>query len=310
MATSSTGSQTTENQDTETLDTYNIPGSLKFVISNIKIIANNPLSSDNYTIWRSQVLKLLTANGFLPYIQTSTPIPDRLKIQPDGTTATNPKYSEWVLIDQNLAADICSTVSPAILPYVINLTTTATIWSTLERRLQSSNRSRVIQLKNELHNLQMKNDTMSQYLTTVKSIVDNIAAAGSVLDQEDIILYTLNGLPASYNAFKTLIRTMLHPIDLDDLYSLLISEEINIQADSVRQISVSDPSLALYANRGKGRRGRDRSTNQQNRSTNSNSLQCQICNKGDTQHTIVGIVSIQPIIPQILNPILHHPIER
>ncbi|KAL0925490.1 hypothetical protein M5K25_003827 [Dendrobium thyrsiflorum] len=67
----------------------------------------------------------------------------------------------------------------------------------------------------------MKNLTMSQYLTNIKSIVDNIAVAGSVLDSEDILLYMLNGLPASYNAFKTSIRTMLHPIGSDDLYSLI-----------------------------------------------------------------------------------------
>ncbi|KAL0918373.1 hypothetical protein M5K25_010377 [Dendrobium thyrsiflorum] len=220
---------------------YLIPAALKFVISNIKIIVPTQLSPDNYSIWRSQVLKLLTANGFYDFLLPSASPPTQYLTLSDGAQEPNPKYHEWVLVDQNLAAAVCSTISPAILPYVIHLDSTAAVWSTIERRLHSSNRSRVIQLKNELHNLQMKTLTMSQYLTQIKTIVDNITASGAVLDQEDILLYTLNSLPPSYNAFKTAIRTMLHPIDLDTIYSLLINEEINIQAEALQHLSVADP---------------------------------------------------------------------
>lgn len=64
---------------------------------------------------------------------------------------------------------------------------------------------------------------MTEYLSEIKGKVDLIAASGSSIPIKDVIYYTLNGLPASYNAFKTLIRTNLHPISLDDLYSLLCS---------------------------------------------------------------------------------------
>lgn len=81
--------------------------------------------------------------------------------------------------------------------------------------------------------------------------MDNNAAAGAVLDQEDIIIYTLNSLPQSYNAFKTSIRMMLNPIDLDNIYSLLISEEINLQAEALRIVSIADSSTLLYSHRGR-----------------------------------------------------------
>ncbi|PKU86910.1 Retrovirus-related Pol polyprotein from transposon TNT 1-94 [Dendrobium catenatum] len=126
----------------------------------------------------------------------------------------------------------------------------------------------------------MKNLTMAQYLIEIKNIVDNIAAAGSKVDTEDIILYILNGLPSSYQAFKTLIRTNLQPISLDDLYSLLISEEINIQADSIKQVTITDQSTALYSARGRGRRGRGRSGHQTTKGRSSTTvITCQICNK-------------------------------
>ncbi|PKU82537.1 Retrovirus-related Pol polyprotein from transposon TNT 1-94 [Dendrobium catenatum] len=72
---------------------------------------------------------------------------------------------------------------------------------------------------------------MLQYVSDIKHRVDAIRAAGSNIEDEDIVLYTLNGLPTSYNAFKTAIRTKKHTIHLDELYSLLCSEEVNITGD-------------------------------------------------------------------------------
>lgn len=92
--------------------------------------------------------------------------------------------------------------------------------------------------------MSMKSSTMQQYLSEIKNLVDNIVAAVSIIDSEDIILYTLNGLPSSYQSFKTVIRTTLMPISLDDFYSLLCSEEINLATKNLK-ISTPDPHLAL-----------------------------------------------------------------
>ncbi|KAI0491471.1 hypothetical protein KFK09_025731 [Dendrobium nobile] len=152
----------------------------------------------------------------------------------------------WRLIDKNLISALFSTISPAVLPYVITSTTAQEVWAVLERRLQSSNRSRVLQLKNELHHIQMKNQTMQQYLAQVKNIVDNIAASGTKIDPEDIVLYILNGHPVTYNSFKTYIRASSLPADLDALYSLLCSEEIHINQE-IKNDQLST-TAAYYAN--------------------------------------------------------------
>ncbi|KAI0507419.1 hypothetical protein KFK09_013544 [Dendrobium nobile] len=273
-----------------------IPSSLKFLISNIKTIVPIQLSNDNYATWRSQIWKLFRANNYSSFLDQTTVIPSRTIIDSTGTSIINEAYCRWVLADQNLAAAICSTISASILPYVLNLDNCADIWSTLERRLQATNRSRVIQLKNELHHITMGQQTMLQYLTNIKTLVDNIAAAGSPIDNEDILLYTLNGLPPQYQAFKTSIRTTLTPVALEDLYSLLLSEEINLSTDLAKEQSNPNTQTALYTNRSRGRgrgrsnsfsRGRNTSNNQPNSSSNQNTstapVFCQIC--GKRRHT-------------------------
>lgn len=67
----------------------------------------------------------------------------------------------------------------------------------------------------------MKNQIMTQNLIEIKTIVDHIIVAGSVVDVEDIIMYSLNSLLSIYNPFKTSIRTKLTLVSLEDLYMLI-----------------------------------------------------------------------------------------
>ncbi|KAI0511174.1 hypothetical protein KFK09_011799 [Dendrobium nobile] len=206
-----------------------LPTTLKFIISNIKNLIPNTLTADNYAMWRTQIFQHLSANGYADHL-TGKMLPP--------SDPTSSVYAQWRLVDNNLISALFSTISPAILPYVITSATAHEVWAILERRLQSSSRSRIIQLKNELHHIQMNNQTMQQYLAQVKNMVDNIAASGTKIDPEDITLYILNGLPATYNSFKTYIRSSSLPADLDALYSLLCSEEIHINQD----IKCHDPT--------------------------------------------------------------------
>ncbi|KAL0918341.1 hypothetical protein M5K25_010345 [Dendrobium thyrsiflorum] len=97
---------------------------------------------------------------------------------------------------------LLSTISSSVLPYILHLSTSREIWKTLELRLQPSNHSRVIQLKNELNHIHMRDSTMTQYLSQIKTLVDNIKSAGSHINTEDVILYIMNGLMSTYNQIK------------------------------------------------------------------------------------------------------------
>ncbi|PKU68311.1 Retrovirus-related Pol polyprotein from transposon TNT 1-94 [Dendrobium catenatum] len=128
----------------------------------------------------------------------------------------------------------------------------------------------------------MKNLSMSQYLTEIKKIVDLIASAGSTVDSEDVMIYILNGLPPSYQPFAASIRTMQTSLTLDNLYALLISEEIHLQAAATKFSTNVDTQTALYASNYRGRRGRSRPSQekiQTTRSAPSSGVICQICKK-------------------------------
>ncbi|KAL0908526.1 hypothetical protein M5K25_023022 [Dendrobium thyrsiflorum] len=145
-------------------------------------MVNTPLTTENHLLWRSQILKVFAANGFEGFLTGSIPSPPRFLFSVSGLPSPNPAFAQWTLIDQNLTAALYSIISPSLLPYILNLTTCAEVWQTLDKRLQSSNRSRLLQLKSELHHIAMKDQTMTQYLSTIKAKVDAITAAGSQID--------------------------------------------------------------------------------------------------------------------------------
>ncbi|KAI0499077.1 hypothetical protein KFK09_019978 [Dendrobium nobile] len=273
MATSASASSSVAATSGEQPSAPVISQSLKFVISNLKFLVPLSLTADNFPIWSSQIAKLFKANGFAAFLEARST---------SENLDPNQDSHQWTVINQNLATAMCSTISPAVLPYVIHLESTQEIWSTLHIRFQSSNRSKVIQLKNELHNISMQFMSMADYLTEVKKIVDQIASAGSSIDSEDVMIYILNGLPPAYQSFTTTIRTMQGTMTLDNLYALLISEEIHLKSSALKFSKDPDTQSALYSFRGRGRRGRIRQnhdTNVSNKSSTQPAVICQICKK-------------------------------
>ncbi|KAL0918916.1 hypothetical protein M5K25_010963 [Dendrobium thyrsiflorum] len=143
-------------------------------------------------IWRSQVLNVIRANSFEGYLDGTVRRPPRQITSETGTVIPNPLFSTWMLIDQNLAAALFTTISAPLLPYVLNLDSCSEIWQTIGKRLQASNRSRILQLKNDLNYISMANKTMQQYLTEIKMKVDTLTAGGRTLDSEDVIIEETN----------------------------------------------------------------------------------------------------------------------
>ncbi|PKU78135.1 Retrovirus-related Pol polyprotein from transposon TNT 1-94 [Dendrobium catenatum] len=263
-------------------------------MNSIKNVTAQTLTADNYPIWRSQVQKLFRANGFEGFLTCTIVSPPPTILATSGQQIPNPEYHTWASIDQNLATALYSVISPSILPYVLSIDHCHEIWHTLDVRLQSSTRSRIAHLKDELHFLSMKDKNMMQYLLDVKSKVDVLAAAGAPVDIEDVIHYTLNGLPNTYQAFKIAIRTNMRSVSLDELYTLLCSEELNLAHETIKDLqalNLAGNQTALTAGRDRGRgrasqnRGRPniRSQNTSNPSRGSKpnrpSITCQICGK-------------------------------
>lgn len=74
---------------------------------------------------------------------------------------------------------------------------------------------------------------------------DKLASVAVINDDEDLVLYALNGLPSEYNVFQTAMRVRDKIVTFDQLHVLLVSEEATIAKQVCRVDSFSSPIALL-----------------------------------------------------------------
>jgi hypothetical protein len=73
---------------------------------------------------------------------------------------------------------------------------------------------------------------ISDYFTKVKNLVDVFTSIGALVDDEDLVVVTLNGFGKDYSQFCTSIIVRETLPNFQDLITLLISEEMKIVGTS------------------------------------------------------------------------------
>ncbi|TYK18951.1 uncharacterized protein E5676_scaffold418G00380 [Cucumis melo var. makuwa] len=97
-----------------------------------------------------------------------------------------------------------------------------------------------------LHHKKNPSETIEQYTSRIKVLVDKLATASVSLEEEEILVHTLNGLPAAFNTFRTSIRTRSGTISLEELHTLLISGESTIEKSSATKASPTAFNAAVH----------------------------------------------------------------
>jgi len=71
----------------------------------------------------------------------------------------------------------------------------------------SPSRVRVQQLKYQLHTIKMGTSSMSEYIQSVKSIIENLAVVANPVTNSDLVSAILSGLSPECDSFVTSVNT-------------------------------------------------------------------------------------------------------
>jgi hypothetical protein len=91
---------------------------------------------------------------------------------------------------------------------------------------------------------------INDYFTKVKNLTDALASIGALVNDENLVVVTLNGLGKDYSQFCTSIAVQETFSDFQDLITLLISEEMRIVGTSSNGGSQEN---VFYSNYNRGR---------------------------------------------------------
>lgn len=203
------------------------------------------LDETNYPSWFFRLESFLKGQKLYGFVDGTVPCPPKCILDSSGNSVPNPEFEVWCTQDQSIVNMIGQTLSSAATSCAVGSKTAFDLWRNLRNKFAASSRQNILQLKINLQSLRKGNDSIETYLDKVKVARDALETVGVFLDDEDVIVTVLRGLPSEYNAIKGVIRAQAVTSTLSDLKTLLKATEIDLETDS--QSSVTLPLTAMVA---------------------------------------------------------------
>ncbi|KAK4276094.1 hypothetical protein QN277_019083 [Acacia crassicarpa] len=197
----------------------------------------------NFMVWESIVLPLIEGNRLEGHIDGTSRAPLKV-ISGEKGEKENPAWSEWFSVDRLLVGWLRNTMSQEIGAQLLHHKTAEDLWNGAKPLTCTSTKARVMVIKSDLHNTRKNSLKMDEYLNKMKNLSDELALAGSPIAMDDLILHTLNGLDADYNAIA--VRLLDQPaITWVEVQAALLSFESQLtQKSHFANLSIQ-PSVNL-----------------------------------------------------------------
>ncbi|KAD3067509.1 hypothetical protein E3N88_35389 [Mikania micrantha] len=186
------------------------------------------LLSNNYLGWKTQVEAILHGLDLFKFIDGSHP-PPLPTTDETGRSTPHSDFQAWFRQDRLLFGALVGSLSPPIVPLITNATSSLDAWKILSNTYASPSRGHIKQLQHRLKR-SSKNPTQSvtEYMQSVKTLVDELSILCKQMDTEDITDIILNGLDqSSYKPFISAIHARDNPISFHELHEKLINHELS-----------------------------------------------------------------------------------
>lgn len=214
------------------------------------------LARHNHATWRAQVLATIRGARLEGYLTGANkqPAAEIDSKQGDKTVKIiNPAYEDWLASDQQVLSFLLASVSKELLVQVAAKPTAAEAWTAIETMFASRTRARAVNTRLALATTRKGNMTVTEYVGKMRSLGDEMAAAGRPLEDEELVEYILTGLDDDFDPVASSVLTRTEPISVSELYSQMLAFETRLDLRNN-----SPGSSANVANR-RGRGGFGRS---------------------------------------------------
>ena len=192
-------------------------------------IVSEKLTRDNYVLWKAQFLPAVRGAELMEILEgTSKAPPKTVEDEKTKQMVRNPEYTSWNVKDQQLLGYLLNSITKDVLAAVATMTSSAEAWRALETMFSAQSRARVTNLRMQLANLKKGGMTTAAYFNKMRSIKDELAAAGKPVDDDEVVSHILNGLDYDYNPFVSSMLSRVEPISLSDLFSQLLSYDLRL----------------------------------------------------------------------------------
>nr|GEV61667.1 hybrid signal transduction histidine kinase M [Tanacetum cinerariifolium] len=151
--------------------------------------------------------------------------------------------------------DLYDPLGPITKEVVVARPTTAkAAWTLLTHIVKDNKRSRTFAFKAELPPIKLGTLSMEAYFQMIDSLVTLLTSPGSIVNDEDVVHYKVEGLSEQYNQVCCYMHYQDTFPDLTTVRSLLITEKMQLKSKVDALLMDSSSSMALMTESGNPRR--------------------------------------------------------
>ena len=198
------------------------------------------LDVDNYVPWSIRMKARLITKGLWSAVASD---------MPDATT------------DQKALSLIILHVKDHHLMTLAECATAKVAWETLKSTYEAKTNARKLLLRRELTQLKMgATEPLTVYAARAKDLKAQMSAAGNKVDDQEVAMQFLAGLPPTYGMISTVLVSSDRPLKIDEMLPKLLPIEQLAQPERPSEAALYTNAPGSTAGRGNGGRGNGRST--------------------------------------------------
>jgi hypothetical protein len=169
---------------------------LKEVKNKDKMMSNTKLDEklegpDNFRAWKYIISFVLEENDLSDYVMEEVAKPEEEEAKG--------KYMKNLIRAKRIIAD---SIKDHLIPDVSPLKTPKEMFDALSRLYEGRNINKKMALRTQLKNLKMqKSKSIHAFFTRISQINEQIIAIGDSVEEAELVMTTLNGLPKSWDSF-------------------------------------------------------------------------------------------------------------
>nr|KYP51537.1 hypothetical protein KK1_026564 [Cajanus cajan] len=184
------------------------------------------MDTKNYLLWCQQVKPVIKGHR-LHHFLVNPQIPQKyLSIIDRDSGQVSESYLAWEQQDQLLLSWLQSSMSKDILTRVIGCKTSFQLRDKIHSYFHSHMNAKARQLRNELRSTNLDNQTISNYVLRIQTLVDALTTIGDSVSVKEHLDIILEGLPEEYESTISLIISRFDMLSIDEVET--IREETRI----------------------------------------------------------------------------------
>lgn len=168
----------------------------------------------------------------------------------NAKTVPNPDHLQWRRQDQLILHAILASLSESVIPLVASATSSHEAWTRFSRLYAKQSTTHMIYLKDKLSSTTRGSLSVTDFLTSIKQIADELTTLRDPPSDADLLIYATRGLGPAYKEIITALRTRDSVVTFEELFDKINNHETFLLHNEKHSFDLRPPTanLAKHSN--------------------------------------------------------------